>query len=215
MDMSSSQKQTPLPITLFLGGTRSGKSGLAEEFAAACIASRALPENAVLYVATAEACDTSMQNRIERHQARRPKAWQTAEIPVKLAENLEIFLRDMDRMPSVILVDCVTLWLTNILFALEKDIADNDMTRLDAQTFEDACLAEINDFFRLVAKYPNMEWILVSGETGLGGIGASKLERLFQDGLGLVNQRIAEVARQRFFCVAGCALPLDIERPWH
>lgn len=205
----------PLPITLFLGGTRSGKSALAEEYAMWCVAKNTYHDSQVLYVATAEACDTSIQNRIERHKARRPKLWQTAEIPCNLAAHLEALLQTEQSQPQIILLDCVTLWVSNILFAQEKTLANNEHARLDANAFENACLSEIMTFFDLVEQHQDIEWILVSGETGLGGIGASHLERLFQDGLGLVNQRLAQRTKQRFLCVAGCTLSLPIERPWH
>ncbi|MFI3271033.1 MAG: bifunctional adenosylcobinamide kinase/adenosylcobinamide-phosphate guanylyltransferase [Pseudomonadota bacterium] len=201
-----------LPLTLFLGGTRSGKSGLAEKYAAWILASMeeyGVHHTHVLYVATAEASDVSMQRRIDAHQKRRPDTWQSLEIPYNLAQNLEQYLDIgiQTQRPTVILIDCVTLWISNILFSLGDDV--------DAQTFENVCLLEVERLISLIDKYQSIQWLMVSGETGLGGIGTNSLERMFQDCLGLTNQKIADVAKESFLCVAGRAIPLGIEMPWY
>lgn len=195
-----------LPLSLFLGGTRSGKSTLAEEYAAWCLAQDAYKDNILLYVATAPTYDASMQNRIERHQKRRPLHWYTAEIERELAKHIENFFDSSKQKPKVVLIDCVTLWISNILFSLGDDIHVDD--------FENACTEEIKALIMLMKKHDDVQWIIVSGETGLGGIGATKLERTFHDGLGLSNQLLAEISHQSFLCIAGRALPLAIERPW-
>lgn len=203
---SEPKKIDTLPLTLFLGGTRSGKSSLAEEYAIWCLEQVSCTKPELLYIATASAYDSSMQNRIERHQKRRPAHWHTAEIERKLAKNIEILLHDAKEKPKVILIDCVTLWISNILFTLGDDVK--------VENFENTCAQEIQELIMLMKKHNNVQWIMVSGETGLGGIGATRLERFFQDGLGLANQLLAEVSRQSFLCIAGRAMPLVIERPW-
>ncbi len=206
--MQKTHGQTALPLALFLGGTRSGKSALAEEYATWLVAEHGFSDSQVLYVATAEACDDSMQRRIEQHQKRRPQDWQNLEIPYNLAQSLTQYLRKSttQNQPKIILIDCMTLCISNILFQCGHDI--------DAQKYEATCKAEIVELLALIKQNQSIQWLMVSGETGLGGIGASHLERLFQDALGLANQLIADAAVQSFFCVAGRALPLAIERPW-
>lgn len=206
---------SPLPLSIFLGGTRSGKSALAEEYASWCVQKYAWSEADVLYLATADATDPSMRNRIDRHKQRRHELWQTIEIPYNLANDLEQFLQQSQHKPKIILIDCATLWLSNILFNLECRLnTDSDVT-LNVDDFENACLHEVTAFLVLIEKYQEIQWIIVSGETGLGGIGTHRLERIFQDGLGLANQDLVQAAKQSFLCVAGRAIPLGIEIPWH
>jgi adenosyl cobinamide kinase/adenosyl cobinamide phosphate guanylyltransferase len=98
-----------------------------------------------------------------------------------------------------ILIDCVTLWVSNILFALPEP---EDLT-----AFETAVRTEVNALLALMER-SNCRWILVSGETGLGGIASDRISRNYCDGLGLANQLIAASARKVFLVVAGCSLVL-------
>ena len=100
---------------------------------------------------------------------------------------------------STILIDCVTLWVSNILFALPEP---EDLT-----AFETAVRTEVNALLALMER-SNCRWILVSGETGLGGIASDRISRNYCDGLGLANQLIAASARKVFLVVAGCSLVL-------
>lgn len=97
------------------------------------------------------------------------------------------------------LIDCVTLWVSNILFALPEP---EDLT-----AFETAVRTEVNALLALMER-SNCRWILVSGETGLGGIASDRISRNYCDGLGLANQLIAASARKVFLVVAGCSLVL-------
>ena len=96
-------------------------------------------------------------------------------------------------------IDCVTLWVSNILFALPEP---EDLT-----AFETAVRTEVNALLALMER-SNCRWILVSGETGLGGIASDRISRNYCDGLGLANQLIAASARKVFLVVAGCSLVL-------
>lgn len=202
-------------LTLFLGGTRSGKSARAE-----ALASRSC--GPVLYVATAEARpdDPSMTERIRRHRARRPGHWRTLECPLHLAdrigavlENPVFFSADCGTSAvscgvcaaggtetPTILVDCVPLWISNILFSLPEP---EDVTAL-----ETAVLLEVDALLRLI-DCSGARWIVVSGETGLGGIDPTRIGRNYCDGLGLANQRLAARARDVFLVMAGRVLALD------
>ena len=192
-------------LTLYLGGTRSGKSARAE--------AQALQSGGpVLYVATAEARpdDPSMIERLRRHRARRPEGWRTLECPLRLAERIAAALAESwepSAAPNsttvgtrpTILLDCVTLWVSNILFSLPDP---EDLT-----AFEAAVRAEVDALLDLIAT-SQCRWVLVSGETGLGGIEPTLLGRNYCDGLGLANQLIAARAGAVFLVVAGCLLQL-------
>jgi adenosylcobinamide kinase/adenosylcobinamide-phosphate guanylyltransferase len=159
-------------FTLVLGGQRSGKSVFAEQ----------LIENygGGVYLATSEPLDDEMATRILIHQKRRGALWQTIEEPILLARTL-LSLKG-SRKP--VLVDCLTLWLTNIML-INKDL-DTEIDNLCA-------LVESIDF----------PVVFVSNEVGHGIIPDNPLARQFIDGAGKMNQKIAEVARSVIFVTAG------------
>lgn len=181
----SSTPQTPLPaVTLVLGGARSGKSRHAEE----------LLEGAggdCLYIATAvgqDERDGEMAARIAAHKARRGARWQTIEEPLDLAG---VLTREA-RPDRPILVDCLTLWLSNLM-AEEREIS-----------------AEID---KLVAILPDLAGpvVFVSNEVGLGIVPMNALARDFRDHAGRLHQAVAAVADSVLFMVAG--LPLTVKAP--
>jgi adenosylcobinamide kinase/adenosylcobinamide-phosphate guanylyltransferase len=164
-------------LTLILGGARSGKSALAEGQITALPA----PWH---YIATAQAWDDEMRARIATHRARRGAGWLTHDAPLELAETLRALPDD-----APVLVDCLTLWLTNHL------LAEND---LRAQG--DALLAAF-------AGRSGPTWA-VSTETGLGIVPDNALARRFRDEAGLLHQRIAAQADRVLFVAAGLPLTL-------
>lgn len=161
--------------TLILGGVRSGKSRLAEKLAAESGLE-------VVYIATAAAGDPEMQTRIAHHRSRRPAHWPTLETPLALAATLQ---REATEH-RLLLVDCLTLWLTNLLL-------HPDATRL---TRERAAL---------LATLPQLpgELILVSNETGLGIVPLGELSRRYCDEAGRLHQDIAAACERVIFTVAG------------
>ncbi len=165
---------------LILGGMRSGKSRLAEQHAQAT----GLP---VTYIATATAQDDEMRTRIAHHQASRPQHWQLAEEPIALAATLQRHAAK-DRC---LLVDCLTLWLTNLL-CLE------DEARLRQET---AALLEV------LPALPG-QLILVSNETGMGVVPLGELTRRYCDEAGRLHQAVAEHCDQVIMTVAGLPLIL-------
>lgn len=182
-----------MPITLFLGGTRSGKSALAETALAQCHAEH------VFYIATAQGLDAAMRQRILRHQRQRPAHWHTLECPRNLAPVVEQALEALPAQhTAALLIDCVTLWMSNILCALPQP---------ESLLFEQQAQQELCALLELAAR-PRTQWFFVSGETGLGGIGSSPLERTFQDGLGLANQLLAAHSQASYLCLAGKKLLL-------
>lgn len=167
---------------LVLGGQRSGKSRYAEELV---IASGRAP----VYLATAAAGDAEMAERIARHRARRGEQWRTLEAPLDLAGAL---LRETGEGYHV-LVDCLTLWVTNLMMA-ERSIEDETARLLEA-------LAEVAG-----------PVVMVSGEVGLGIIPADRLSRRFADALGTVNQRVAAAVDRVVLVAAGLPLVLKAEQ---
>ena len=172
----------PHQMTLILGGARSGKSTYALRLAAASGAE-------VLFLATAEARDDEMSTKIERHRAERPAHWRTLEAPHAPAAALA-----SAPAAPVVLLDCVTLWVSNLLLA--------DDASWDAAVAElDALLA----WHRESAS----DLIVVSNEVGLGLVPADPLSRRYREWLGWFNQRLATAADRVFLLVAG--IPVDVK----
>ena len=167
---------------LVTGGIRSGKTGLAEQ--------RARDAGAdVVYVATATAGDDEMALRIRRHQQQRPAHWQLVEEPVYLGRALSDLALGHDTSPLV-LVDCMSLWLSNLLFA-------------DRSLFQPERAA----FLTAVETYPG-PLVIVTNEVGLGTIGMDPLTRRFADELGWLNQALAQRCDEVVMSVAGLPLTL-------
>jgi adenosylcobinamide kinase/adenosylcobinamide-phosphate guanylyltransferase len=165
-------------ITLVLGGARSGKSRYAEALVEAA-------GDAALYLATAEAHDDEMRARIAAHRARRGPRWMTIEEPLDLAPRL---LAEA-RRERPILVDCLTLWLSNLMLAGRDVTAASD---------------------GLVATLPRLAGpvVLVANEVGLGIVPENALARAFRDAAGQLNQRVAAAAEHVALMAAGLPLVL-------
>jgi adenosylcobinamide kinase / adenosylcobinamide-phosphate guanylyltransferase len=164
-------------LTLVLGGARSGKSRFAEGLVTA------LPPP-WRYIATAEALDEEMRARIAEHRRRRGEMWETVEAPRQLTEAIAA-----TGAHGVILIDCLTLWLTNIMLA-EQDIAAETAKLLDAVARADKPV------------------IAVSNEVGLGIVPENALARRFRDAQGRLNAEIAAIAGRVVFMAAGLPLTL-------
>lgn len=171
-------------IHLILGGARSGKSRLAESIAQQSNFN-------VIYIATAQALDVEMQNRIFHHQQHRPSHWNTIEEPLYLA----LQLKQLDQPNQFILVDCLTLWMSNLLLHENADL----------QTQQCIQLLEI---------LPTLQShvILVSNETGLGVIPIGEISRKFVDESGRLHQQLGQLADKVTFCVAGFPIILKGEK---
>ena len=172
-------------LTLVLGGVRAGKSRHAQTLAQA--------GDRVLFVATAEAGDQEMAARIQAHRAERPALWDTLEEPRDLATALAPRLPDYD----TVLLDCLTLWVSNLLLSN----ADAEQPRPDTS-------AEARRLLQLY-KTGDASWIVVSNEVGLGVIPANELARSYADELGRVNQTFAAAADDVILMVAGVPVNLD------
>ncbi|MBF6623219.1 MAG: bifunctional adenosylcobinamide kinase/adenosylcobinamide-phosphate guanylyltransferase [Pseudomonas stutzeri] len=170
-------------LELILGGARSGKSRLAERLAL----ESGLP---VTYIATSQPLDGEMTERIAHHRARRPVDWALVEEPLALAR----VLRENARKGHCILVDCLTLWLTNLLML-------DDPARL---------IEERDALLDCLATLPGRV-LLVSNETGLGIVPLGDLSRRYVDEAGWLHQALAERCQRVSFVVAG--LPMVLKEP--
>ncbi len=169
-------------ITYVSGGARSGKSAYAQNLAEAC-------EGELLYVATAGIFDAEMQERVRKHQEVRGGRWSTLEEPVDLAGKLP----RASRGKGAVLLDCVTLWLTNLLFHHGEQ--------------SEPVLAEVD---RFIESLPLVEapLFIVSNEVGFGIVPENRLARQFRDLAGTANQRLAHAADEAWLVVSGLPLRL-------
>jgi adenosylcobinamide kinase / adenosylcobinamide-phosphate guanylyltransferase len=166
--------------TLILGGARSGKSALAEKLADES-------GREMVYVATAQAGDEEMAARIAHHRARRSAQWRCVEEPLSLAA----VLREQAHTDRCLLVDCLTLWLSNLL-------GDADVERFERE----------RDMLLEVLPHLPGEVLMVSNEVGLGIVPMGALTRRFVDEAGRLHQSIAAVSERVLFVAAGLPLVL-------
>ena len=180
-------------IFLVTGGTRSGKSAFAQNLAAKW-------GTRVAYVATAEAGDPEMRERIAKHQAARPATWTTVEAPFQLREALAA----PGATAEVILVDCVTMYISNLIFRETGPVAGDENPALDPR-IEAIIQGEIAALLQTAATIP-AKVIFVTNELGAGLVPPSNLGRLYRDIVGRANQQIAAAAAQVFWVVCGIAV---------
>ncbi|XSG76215.1 bifunctional adenosylcobinamide kinase/adenosylcobinamide-phosphate guanylyltransferase [Herpetosiphon llansteffanensis] len=169
-------------LVLFTGGARSGKSWRAEQYASQ-------QAEQVYYIATAQAGDAEMQQRIGLHQAQRPRHWQTIEAPLAASQGL-------CQLPtgSVVLLDCLTLLVSNLLLANEAQPEPVIQTEIAAM---------------LAAQQArDLHLIIVTNEVGMGIVPAYALGRIYRDLIGRANQQIAAAANEVYLVVAG--MPIEI-----
>ncbi|KQC09737.1 MAG: hypothetical protein APR62_13490 [Smithella sp. SDB] len=174
-------------ITLILGGARSGKSSFVENIARET-------GSAVLFIATGTADDNEMAERIRKHKASRPAEWQTLEIPRGIGNRLSV------PAAPVVIVDCITLLVSNILMSLPENTS--------AEVVMDKIRTEVDE---LIAAQERLggQWLIISNEVGLGLVPPYPLGRIYRDALGWANQALARVAKHVFFMVAG--IPMVIK----
>ncbi len=165
-------------IELILGGARSGKSRLAETRISNC--SNALQN--IIYIATAIAYDDEMHKRINHHQQRRPNHWQLIEEPIELGN----ILQKNNQPDTIVLIECLTLWLTNLLCHADSAQFSIQKTHFIEQL-----------------QLTQAEIILVSNETGMGVIPMGELSRRFVDEAGFLHQELAQISDRVTLVVAG------------
>ncbi len=190
-----------MKITFIIGGSRSGKSSFALKEASRISGPKA-------YIATAEALDEEMRDRIDKHKIERSSEWDTFEEPVKIAE---VIIDLKDKYQAVIL-DCLTIWLANVL-QIKMDI------EIEINKFVNK-LADIKDSEKRgngetgkssnhrFPDYP-CHFFIVSNEVGMGVVPENKLGRQFRDLAGMLNQKVAEIADEVYLVSAG--IPMKIK----
>ncbi len=177
-------------LILITGGARSGKSAFAER-----LAKRG---GRALFVATSEALDDDMARRIAAHRLSRPKHWDTLEEPRLLADAIRAQLAHAPHAYDAVVVDCLTMWVSNLLLAHERD-ADAEAGIIAAvQTLLNFCDSDAS----------GARWIIVTNEVGLGIVPSSSLGRVYRDALGRVNSLVASRADKVYLMAAGLALDL-------
>jgi len=174
-------------LILVLGGARSGKSAFAEKKTAEL---SLLSDGNVCYIATARAGDSEMYERIRKHRARRPSEWRTIEEPMDLCGAMG----RLEPGEKVVLLDCMTLWLTNVVFDGEEEKSGEEREKM--------VMDLLGGFLDAVA-LSGATVVAVSGETGMGIVPSGRIGRLFRDLLGMVNQKLAEASEESYFVVAG------------
>lgn len=166
-------------ITFIIGGARSGKSRFALQKAS-------LQSIRKMYIATAQPLDDEMRERIERHRQERSDEWMVSEEPVNVAS----LIKDSHNKYDIILIDCLTLWLSNLI-----------QTGLDIEPEIESLIKALGDC--------QSSLFIVSNEVGFGIVPDNALSRRFRDMSGLLNQRVAEIADEVYLVTAG--IPLKIK----
>ncbi len=177
MERARKQRST---LILVLGGAASGKSQAALD-----LAGTARPR---AFVATGQALDGEMKERIERHRATRSSDWTTVEVPVKLSA----WFKDNAKSYQLIMLDCLTLWLSNLGRCRYTD---------------EAIFTEVSDLLRAMRKVP-ARVVIVSNELGMGMVPVGRAVRKFRDLAGKVNQQVAAEADKVHFVISGQAVRL-------
>ncbi len=174
-----------MTIYLVTGGVKSGKSRFAEGLSESL-------QSEVIYIATSRPKDEEMAQRVIQHREERPAHWGLIEEPLRLAEAIY-------NAPStaLLLIEDVATWVANLLFA---EGLDEDYSPEGRIEFLDKMKQEVDYLLQVLQGRPA---VLVTGEVGLGGVAIHPVTRLYQDALGEVNQRLAEVSREVWLVVSG------------
>lgn len=173
---------------LVTGGARSGKSEFAEEYVESA-------GNKIIYIATAEVYDEEMRRRVATHKLRRPPNWETVEAPLRAHEAM----RKAAKTADAVLFDCVTMYLTNLMFQKE--------TPKDAGERQNYILAQIDELIDAASK-GSATVVFVTNEVGLSIVPDNVVAREFRDLTGLINQRLALKCEEAYLVVCGLGIEL-------
>ena len=196
-------------LTLILGGARSGKSRYAQEYAA-----KLAVDAPVTYIATAQAGDDEMHDRIRRHKADRPANWHTVEEPLEVAETIRRIAvgphptplsgKDRDQVGrAVVLMDCLTFFVVNHM------LREGDAATCDTETWDvDGAELAVDHLVDAIGDV-DADVVIVSNEVGMGLVPETALGRAFRDVAGRANQKVAASADTVLFMVAG--IPMTVE----
>lgn len=177
--------------TLIIGGARSGKSAYAETLAIAS-------DKQLIYIATAQTSDDEMSARIQHHRERRSGQWKTVEEPIALGAAIA----SHSAPDTLVMVDCLTVWLSNLLFSEAKDFPEIGLIDPPASFHRERAL------FLQALERAKGDVILVSNEVGQGIVPQGAVSRWFVDEAGRLNQAVAACCERAVFIVAGLPLTL-------
>lgn len=186
-------------VIFITGGARSGKSGFALKRATEI-------QGRKVYIATAEPLDEEMRQRIERHKKERASVWHTIEEPLKISG----LIRELKGRYDVLLLDCLTIWLSNVMHADEVQSSRFKVQDSEILWRIEEFITALKDFIApSVLKAQPSALFIVSNEVGMGIVPENELARNFRELAGLLNQKVAEVAQEVYFMVSG--IPLKIK----
>ncbi len=180
-----------MKITFIIGGARSGKSSFALKEASGCEGQKA-------FIATAEAIDDEMKDRIDRHKVERGSDWSTYEEQINIAD----VLSELTGTYEVIVLDCITIWLSNLLIHAQMG-ADRQAVAEAVNEFTDR-LQSLNSAVQSTGSGARI--FIVSNEVGAGIVPENKLARQFRDLAGTLNQKVAGAADEVYLVTAGIPL---------
>jgi adenosylcobinamide kinase/adenosylcobinamide-phosphate guanylyltransferase len=169
-------------VTFVFGGARSGKSRFSQKLGESFPGKK-------LFIATAQPLDDEMRKRIEGHRASRGKKWETVEEPLEISKAI----REGGNEYGLILIDCLTIWISNLLEGLDGD--------------EEKILEEVRKLEEAI-KESDVRFIIVSNEVGMGIVPDNKMARQFRELLGMVNQRMAELSDRVILMASGVPMVL-------
>lgn len=175
-----------MKITFVIGGARSGKSSFALKKASAA-------QGQKLFIATAEALDDEMKERIRKHRIERDSEWDTCEEPLNIPD---VLLKTKDKYRAAVL-DCLTIWLSNLL-------AREQIAGPPHETAQEA----LRKFLDTLRNFGGLELFIVSNEVGLGIVPDNKLARQFRDMAGELNQKVAGLADEVYLVTAGISVKI-------
>ncbi len=184
-------------IIFITGGTRSGKSTHTLKDASQLTGKKA-------YIATAEALDEEMRDRIENHKKQRGKDWETYEEPLRIAE----VIQEIEGKYTAIVIDCLTLWLSNIMIRNQKteyriQTIEKEIQKLldSLKQFKDSSICSLGSGVRVL--------YIVSNEVGMGIVPENEMARRFRDMAGMLNQKVAEISDEVYLLITG--IPMKIK----
>jgi len=184
-------------IIFIMGGARSGKSTYALKDASTVSGNKA-------YIATAEALDEEMRERIEKHKKQRGTDWDTYEEPLRIAE----VIQETEGKYTAIVIDCLTLWLSNIMIRNQKteyrkQTIEKEIQKLldSLKQFKDSSICSLGSGVRVL--------YIVSNEVGMGIVPENEMARRFRDMAGMLNQKVAEISDEVYLLITG--IPMKIK----
>lgn len=207
-----------MSIIFITGGARSGKSTFAQELAGKLGAATGIEDRCIVYLATSRVLDEEMKERIDMHRQSRPAGWTTVEEPLYLESALDTLPPDS----TVVLLDCLTGWLSNLLLETlqtkEEKAGKNPcgnstdpfalLSTEDVKRLEQQCGQKLNRFLEQIEK-KSLTGLIVSNELGCGIVPEHYLGRLFRDLAGRMNQQVAAQAQEVYLVVSG--VPVKIK----